>query len=76
MAPHYHINVFWWEPDQRWVADVPDLKSCSAHGATPVEAIAEIQIAMELWLEVAAERGMTLPEAKYRVPILIEAQAA
>lgn len=76
MATHYHINVFWWEPDQRWVADVPDLKSCSAHGATPEEAVAEVQIAMELWLEVAAERGMEPPLANYRAPVLIEAKAA
>lgn len=76
MTPRYHINVFWWEPDGRWVADVPDLKSCSAHGATPYEAVTEVQIAMELWLEVAAERGMKLPEARYRVPSLIEAKAA
>jgi predicted RNase H-like HicB family nuclease len=76
MEKHYHINVFWWEHDQRWVADVPDLKSCSAHGATPEEAVAGVQIAMELWLEVAAERGMKAPEAKYRAPVLPIAQAA
>jgi predicted RNase H-like HicB family nuclease len=76
MKTHYHINVFWWEPDQRWVADVPDLKSCSAHGDTPGEAVAEVQIAIELWLEVAAERGMDAPKAKYRAPVLIEAKAA
>jgi predicted RNase H-like HicB family nuclease len=76
MSKHYHINVFWWEPDQRWVADVPDLKSCSAHGATPFEAVTELQIAMELWLEVAAERGMPIPEPQYCAPTLIEAKAA
>lgn len=76
MTEHYHINVFWWEPDQRWVADVPDLKSCSAHGATPFEAVTEVQIAIELWLEVAAERGLPLPKAKYKAPPVINALAA
>ncbi len=76
MKTHYHINVFWWDPDQRWVADVPDLKSCSAHGATPHEAVSEVQIAMDLWLEVARERGMDIPSPKYRVPSLLEAKAA
>ena len=76
MTAHYHINVFCFLPDQRWIADVPDLKSCTAHGATPFEAVTEVQIAMELWLEVAAERGMPIPEPKYRAPSLIEVKAA
>ena len=74
MTPHYHINVFWYEPDCCWIADVPDLHYCSAHGETPEEAFAEIQIAMALWIEVALERGQTLPEATYK-PLPV-AQAA
>jgi predicted RNase H-like HicB family nuclease len=74
MTPHYHINVFWHDPDSCWIADVPDLRYCSAHGETPEEAFAEIQIAMALWIEVALERGLTLPEANYK-PLPI-AQAA
>jgi predicted RNase H-like HicB family nuclease len=34
---HYAIIVFWSDEDAAWVADVPDLKSCSAFGATPEE---------------------------------------
>ena len=40
----YHINVFWSEEDGAWVADVPDLEYCSAHGATPVEAVRQVEI--------------------------------
>jgi len=32
----YHINMFWSEEDQAWVADIPDLQHCSAFGATPL----------------------------------------
>ena len=63
--PHYHINIFWYAPDECWVADVPDLKSCSAFGDTPDEALTEVQEAMRLWLEVAAEKGMPIPEPRY-----------
>ena len=28
----YHINLFWSDDDQCWIADIPDLKFCSAHG--------------------------------------------
>jgi predicted RNase H-like HicB family nuclease len=67
--PHYHINLFWSSEDDCWIADVPDLKPCSAHGDTPDEAIANIQNAVELWLETATERGMAIPEPRYRPAI-------
>ena len=67
--PHYHINLFWSSEDDCWIADVPDLKPCSAHGDTPDEAIANIQNAIELWLETAHERGLAVPEPRYRPAI-------
>lgn len=63
---HYHINVFWSDEDGSWIADVPDLESCSAHGDTPAEAVAEVETAIELWLEVAREQGHPSPEPRYR----------
>ena len=47
--PHYHINLFWSGEDKCWIADVPDLKYCSAHEATPYEAVREVQVAMTAW---------------------------
>ena len=67
-TPHYHIDVFWSDDDDCWLANVPDLRHCSAHGDTPADAAAEAQVAMELWLEVARERGLTIPEPSYRSP--------
>ena len=75
-APHYHINVFWSEEDGLWIADVPDLKYCSSHGDTPEEAIANIQDAIEGWLETARETGLPIPEAKYRPAIYASRDAA
>lgn len=69
MQHHYHINVFWSKEDQSWIADVPDLKPCSAHGDTPSEAIDEAEVAIELWLETARERGFSIPEPRYRPAI-------
>ena len=65
-APHYHINVFWSDEDGLWIANVPDLKYCSAHGETPEEAVASIQDAIEGWLETAREHGLPVPEPHYR----------
>lgn len=66
---HYHINVFWYSGDNCWIADVPDLKPCSAHGDTPAEALEEAEIAISLWLETAKERGLPIPHPRYRPAI-------
>ncbi len=64
--PHYAIIVFWSDEDRAWVADVPDLKSCSAFGATPEEAMAEVRVAMEAWLAADRDAGHPIPEARYQ----------
>lgn len=69
MLPRYHIDLFWSDDDACWIANVPDLKTCSAHGDTPEEALAEVQIAMEGWLAVAHDMGMSIPEPRYRPAI-------
>jgi predicted RNase H-like HicB family nuclease len=66
MDHRYHINVFWSEPTARWIADVPDLRGCSAHGDTPEEAVGEAQTAIELWVETARDEGLPIPAARYR----------
>jgi predicted RNase H-like HicB family nuclease len=66
---HYHINLFWSAEDDCWIADVPDLRPCSAHGDTPAEAIAEAEVAIALWLETAEELGLPIPEPRYRPAI-------
>ena len=70
MTSHRHfINLFWSSEDDCWIADVPDLRPCSAHGDTPSEAVAEAQIAIELWIETAKERGLPIPEPRCRPAI-------
>ena len=64
-APRYHINVFWYPDDRCWIADVPDLRPCSAHGDTPERAMAELRQAIELWLETAKATGQLIPEPRY-----------
>ena len=61
----YHINVFWYPDDLCWIADVPDLKPCSARGDTPEQAVAELRHEIELWLEAAKSIGQPMPEPRY-----------
>lgn len=64
--PHYHINVMRSDEDARWIADVPDLRPCSAHGETRDEAFRNVRHAIEGWLEPARGRGFDIPEPRYR----------
>jgi len=62
----YHINIFYSPDDEGFIADIPDLKCCSAFGETQQEAFKEVLIAQELWLDNAKEKGLDIPEAKYQ----------
>ena len=75
MLPRYHIDLFWSDDDTCWIANVPDLKACSAHGETPEEVLAEVQMAMQGWLAVAKQMGFPIPEPTYR-PVAATAKFA
>lgn len=65
----YHINVFYSAEDGGYIADVPDLDACSAFGATPEEALAEVENAKEAWLATARALGRPIPAPRYRPAI-------
>jgi predicted RNase H-like HicB family nuclease len=65
----YHINLFYSDEDEGYVADVPDLESCSAFGRTPEMALAEMERAKEAWLAAARDAGRPIPEPRYRPAI-------
>lgn len=65
----YHINIFYSEEDGGYIADVPDLESCSAFGESPAEALRELQKAKKAWLEAAREADKPVPEPRYRPAI-------
>jgi predicted RNase H-like HicB family nuclease len=65
----YHINIFYSNDDEGYIADIPDLKYCCAFGETPESALQELQIAKTAWLEAATTAGKPIPEPKYRPAI-------
>lgn len=72
MMKDYHINIFYSEEDEGYVADIPDLPHCSAFGTTPEEALSEVLQAKEAWLESAKAEGKKIPEPLFR-PIIYKA---
>ena len=70
----YHINIFYSEADGGYIADIPDLKACSAFGHTPAEALAQVEIAKETWLEAARAECKPIPRPRYR-PVIYQVAA-
>jgi predicted RNase H-like HicB family nuclease len=62
----YHINIFWSDEDGGYIADIPDLRVCSAFGASPAEALAQLELAKAAWLETARAEGKPIPAPRYR----------
>ena len=63
----YEVIIYWSEEDQVYVAEVPELPGCAAHGKSPQQALAEAQDAITLWLETAKEFGDPIPVPKGRL---------
>jgi len=62
----YEIIIYWDKLDQIYIADVPELPGCAAHGSTYDEALSNIQEAIQLWIDTAREFGDPVPEPKGR----------
>ena len=66
MNNKYEIIIFWSEEDEAFVADVPELPGCMAHGSTHAEALQNAEDAVGLWLDVAREMNREAPQPKGR----------
>ncbi len=67
----YHINIFYSEEDGGYIADIPDLESCSAFGDTPEQALVELERAKAAWIEAARAAGKPIPPPRYR-PVIYQ----
>jgi predicted RNase H-like HicB family nuclease len=65
----HHINIFYSEQDQGYIADIPDFEMCSAFGETPEEALSQVLIAKAAIIDVMREKGQPIPEPRYRPAI-------
>lgn len=57
MNPKYEIILFWSDDDQTFVAEVPELPGCMAHGDSQESALANVNEAITLWIDTAKELG-------------------
>jgi len=66
MMHRYEIIIYWSKEDAAYVAEVPELPGCMAHGSSDAEAFNNIHQAMELWLSTAREDGAIIPTPRER----------
>jgi len=62
----YEIIIYWSSEDSVFVAEVPELPGCMAHGATHEDALLQVKEAIQLWMDTAREFGDPIPSPKGR----------
>lgn len=70
----YHINIFFSDEDEGYIADIPDLEACSAFGASAEEALAEVEQAKLAWIAAARAAGKEIPAPRYQ-PVIYQARS-
>ncbi len=66
MMHKYEIIIYWSQEDKAFIAEVPELPGCMAHGDTQTAALESVNQAIDLWLDTAKEFGDPIPEPKGR----------
>ncbi|MBA3944279.1 MAG: type II toxin-antitoxin system HicB family antitoxin [Herpetosiphonaceae bacterium] len=66
----YEIIIYWSNEDQCFIADIPELPGCMAHGDTPTSTLHNAELAMQLWIDTVHEFNDPIPEPKGRRLIL------
>lgn len=67
MMSKYEVIIYWSEDDQAFIAEVPELPGCAADGATHQEALANVEVIIQEWIETAREQGRPIPQPKGRL---------
>lgn len=70
MSYKYEVIVYWSDEDAVFVAEVPELPGCLAHGDRPESAVRIAQQAIRLWIDTAKEFGDPIPVPKGRRLVL------
>ena len=65
--PKYEIIMYWSVDDQAFIAEVPELPGCTADGSTYQQALANVEVVIQEWMETAKELGRAIPEPKGRL---------
>ncbi len=65
--PKYEVIIYWSAEDQAFIAEVPELAGCAADGKTYREALANVEVVIEEWIDTAKSLGRAIPAPKGRL---------
>ena len=63
----YEVIIYWSDEDQAFIAEVPELPGCAADGTTYQEALANVEVIIQEWIDTAKELGRPIPQPKGRL---------
>ncbi len=63
----YELIIYWSEDDEAFIVEVPELPGCAADGATYHEAVSNVEIIIQEWIDTAQALGRPIPEPKGRL---------
>jgi predicted RNase H-like HicB family nuclease len=63
----YEVIIYWSEPDEAFIAEVPELPGCAADGASYQKALAAVEVVVNEWIETARELGRPIPKPRGRL---------
>ena len=63
----YEIIIYWSEEDRSYIAEVPELPGCTADGPTYRQALANVEVVIQGWIDTAKELSRPIPEPKGRL---------
>ena len=63
----YEVIIYWSDEDDAFIAEVPELPGCMADGPTYQEALANVEVVIQEWIETAKELGRPIPEPRGRL---------
>lgn len=67
MSVKYELIIYWSEFDSAFIVEVPELPGCMADGQTYIEAVTNVEVVIQEWIETAQELGRTIPKPKGRL---------
>lgn len=63
----YEVIIYWSDEDHAFIAEVPELPGCAADGVTYQEALTNVEVIIQEWIDTAKELGHPIPEPKGRL---------
>ena len=63
--PRYEIIIYWSESDKSFIAEVPELPGCAADGVSYEEAVSNVRVVIDEWIETAQELGRSIPSSPW-----------